>query len=530
MRVPVKALDQYGLISDQPAHELPPNAFSEGRNVRFRDGKVEKFQGHAAVFGDPPIAPYYLVPIASLTANWWVYPGLAKVYAYQGGGHHNITRQTAAVDVDYAATADNVWTGGLLGLKLVLNNGFDPPQKWADVSGSQRLEPLDYVTGFSTWASLNYRCSALRVFRSFLVALDVTKVTNRYPHMIKWSHPAVPGEFPVSWDETDPSKDAGEVSLSQTNGFVLDCAQLRDTNIIYKEDAVFGMQFVGGLNVFRFYPIFNQIGAMSRNCAVEYFSGRHFVFGAGDVVQHDGQGMESVLTRRRRRWLFSRINSNKRARCFVTVVPRAKECWACYPVEGADIPNEALVWNWETGALTVRDLPGVSYISPGVVDLGSLPDTWASDSEPWVSDATAWNARAVTLTEPEILMASSANSKFYLGDSTEQFAGQPMTAVVERSGLGIDGKDLASRLFLRSIFPRVEGPSGAVLKVWVGGQDTADSPIFWEGPREFRIGLDRKVDFRMNSRMLAVKFQSEGNFSWKLSSYDLDVDFVGRAD
>lgn len=531
--IPINNVGSIGVVADQQPHELPLHAWNDARNIRFREGFAEKIAGQQAVFDPPTVAPYFLLPITSTTAYWWIYAGLTKVYAQQGATHFNITRQTAGNDVNYAATADLGWTGCVLGGVAILNNGVDGPQKWPAISGSQRLEALDYVTGVSSWTSLSYKCGAMRAFKNFLVALDVTKSSTRYPHLVKWSHPAAPLTVPDSWDEASAVKDTGEVSLSQSNGFVVDCAQLRDVNIVYKEDTIWGMQFVGGLSIFRFYPIFNQLGILSRNCAVEFFSGKHFVFGNGDIVVHDGQSMTSILSKRMRRWLFDRIDSTYRTRSFVVVNPKHKECWACYSTAGNAAPNEALIWNWETSTLGVRQLPGIAFGQAGIVDTSAATDTWASDNEPWSSDSSVWGARSFSLSEPAVILAGSTDTKLYQADETEQFAGVDINAYLERTGLGIPPRqdqslpDVTRQKFLRAVYPRIEGVNGRAVNVRVGRQDFVDGPVTWLEPQSYVIGSTRRIDVRVSGRMFAVRFEATGNFDWRLHGYDLDADFIG---
>lgn len=533
MIVPFNGLGDIGVIADLQPHELPLNAWSAARNVRFREGFVEKFLGETPVFDPPTITPYFLLPVQAATAYWWIYAGLLKVYVFQGGTHSNITRQTASVDVDYSATADKGWTGCVLGGIPILNNGIDPPQMWNPVGAGQRLLPLDYVTGTSTWASLGHECGAMRSFKNFLVALDVTLGSTRYPHMVKWSHPAVPGAVPASWDPADATKDAGEVDLAQSNGFAVDCLQMRDTNIIYKEDAIWGMQFVGGLSIFRFFPIFQQLGILNKNCAVEYFSGKHLVFAGGDVVVHDGQNMQSILSKRLRRSLFDRINTTYRSRSFVVLDSRYKECWLCYVTGSATLPNEALVWNYETGALTFRELPGLAHAASGLIDLSSVGDTWDQDSAPWDTDGSAWNALGFSLAEPDFLLASALNTKLLKGDTTQQFSGANMTSFVERTGLGVPlsreqpHPDITRRKFLRAIYPRIEGVNGRQVSVRVGYQDKIDGSVTWLAPMQYTIGSTRRLDLRVSGYLFSTRFETTDDTDWRLHGYDLDVDAMG---
>ena len=48
--VPITQLDQTGVILDTPPVALPPNAFTNARNVRFKDGAVRKMEGEVNIF------------------------------------------------------------------------------------------------------------------------------------------------------------------------------------------------------------------------------------------------------------------------------------------------------------------------------------------------------------------------------------------------------------------------------------------------------------------------------------------------
>ena len=72
--VPVTELDKVGLIEDVPPVALPPSAFSDCRNVRFRDGAVQKMEGDVNIlpyvtFQDPNDILRYVA--------WWPNPNLS---------------------------------------------------------------------------------------------------------------------------------------------------------------------------------------------------------------------------------------------------------------------------------------------------------------------------------------------------------------------------------------------------------------------------------------------------------------------
>ena len=123
----ISDLGKVGVIKDVLPHRLPPNAFSDGRNVRFYENSVEKFLGHSNAFSgeieSPIVQPYWLTSIRQATDMYVVYAGQNKVYATDGSTHYDMTRTTG----DYSMSTSKGWTGGVMGGIVFLNNGVDSP-------------------------------------------------------------------------------------------------------------------------------------------------------------------------------------------------------------------------------------------------------------------------------------------------------------------------------------------------------------------------------------------------------------------
>lgn len=522
--IPVDNVGAFGIATDVRPHELPLNVWTSGKNVRMISGFVEKFLGHEEVFGTPSVAPYFALPVPTVTTYLWLYAGLNKVYVYDGV-HNNVTRQTGAVDVDYAATSLRNWTGSLLGGIPVINNGIDLPQQLLPVAAGTKLAAL------TAWPS-TYLCGSIKAYKQFLVALDITKAGVRYPHMVKWSHPSDPGAVPSSWDETDPTLDAGEVELKDSGGFLLDSVPLRDTNILYKEDQTIGQQFIGGNNIFRFYKIFD-FGAISRRCAVEFFNGAHAVFSLNDIVQHDGQRALSLLSDRLRSYVFNNIDSTNMLTSFVAVNAAAREVWFCYPETGSSLPNKAVVWNFEKGTLGVRDLNSVAHIAKGQVNPGVTSDQWGLSTGTWATDSASWGLRTFVPAQEQMLICGTGETKLHLADVGNTFNGTNMTAYIERSGLGFPmrvGKppDFTTIKQIQRVFPRIEGTGGGQINVYVGAQQVIGGSVEWAPPQVFTIGESEFVDSDMTGRLHALKFESVSNIDWRLHGYDVELADRGR--
>lgn len=588
MRIPIRQSGAVGIVTDLPAHELQPNAWSQGKNVKFRQGRVEKAKGYATLFGTPSVAPYWLLSAQTPTNTYWLYAGLLKAYVTDMiGGHFNITRQqtttistiatgnptsittsaahniasgdtvviagvtgntpdinashvatvtgsttftipvnttvagtggSVTADRNYAATADFIWNGGILGKIPVINNGVDTPQMWNPIATGTRLADL------SNWPA-STKATVIRPFKTFLVALDITESSTRFPQMVRWSHPADPGAVPVSWDYTDTTRDAGRIELSETGDYLIDCLSMRDVNIVYKEKTAWAMQFIGGEFVFKFVQILREGGAgiLTRNCVASLPGYQHFVVTFNDVIVHDGTRMESVIDSKMRTSLFNAIDGTNVERVFVAAHYARDEMLVCIPQSGDSFSTLAFIWNYKQGQWTKYELPGISYATAGVVDTGSSGvidnDTGVIDNDLSIIDEREYNP-----TISKLVMAQPASTLIREYGTTEQQAGTNMTAYVERTGLSSEDYPPLSNTgvskTVSEIWPRIRS-SGSV-NIYVGGQETPDGSVTWEGPRSFNPATDRKADFRTSGKLIGVRFESTTDVSWELDDYDID--------
>lgn len=516
MRIPVNGVGDLGIIVDRQPHELPFNAWTAGQNVRFRDGYAEKFNGHSVSIASPAIAPYFLMPVEVGAAYWWIFAGLAAVYANDGTNNFNITRSVGGA---YGATELNNWTGGVLGGLPILNDAVDPPQLWSPVSGGQVLVAL------TNWPA-NTTCKSLRPFRTYLVALNVTKSGVNYPQMVKWSSSAPAGNVPVTWDPADATNDAGEYNLMETTDFVVDSFPLRNALVIYKESNTWLMQYIGGAPVFSFNRIFTG-GILSRRCAVEFANGQHAVFSDGDVVIHDGQTPISIVNSKVRSFIFNNIDPTNQAKSFVVHNKPFFEVLFCYPQIGSNLPNIAGVWNYKFDEFGFRDLNQVAHIELGIVNPGS--DAWNAAVGIWGTDTRAWGDPSYNPAKKQLQIAQPSPAKIYLFDDTTQFDGVNMTSFIERTGLGfpiVDSNgppDFEHQKVLTNVWPRITGTLGGVVNVYVGSQNAIGVAPTYQGPFPFTIGTTNKIDVVADAKLHALKFQSVGDLSWKLHGYEVDA-------
>jgi hypothetical protein len=507
-----------GVIQDLSQHELPINAWTEVQNIRFLDGYANQFLGHSQAYGTPAVIPYHVLPVIIGSQRYWIYASLTKIYGVTitagSAVHTNLTRQTAAVDVDYAATP-NSWTSTVLGGIPIMNPGntIDPPQQWD-------LNTANNFTALSNWPAATY-CKSMRAYRNFLVALNITKTSTNFPYMVKWSHPADPGGVPISWDPADTTKDAGEFDLAEGYDHIIDGLQLRDSLIIYKESSVWRMDFSGGQYVHRITKVMGISGAMNRNCIVE-IDGFHVVLTTNDIIVHDGVQATSILDKQTRRWLFQHIDVDETYQCHVFKNPYFNEVFICYASIGSAYPNAAIVYNYKDKTISKRSLPNVHHANFGQVDT-TLTGTWDADPDPWSSDLTLWDGPEAVPNAARVLMGSH-DQKLFMLDSSASFDGAMPDAFAERIGLNFGASEKIK--LIKGIRPRITGNVGETVIVKVGSQnDPYEAPTYTT--MTHTIGDTVRNNCLVAGRYNAIRFETGTAFNWRIDSYDVEVETLG---
>lgn len=526
MLLQIDNIGKTGLVKDIRPYRLAPEAWTNVKNTRFRNGEVQKFLGHLQVFNPPSVPPYWLLAWPQITNWYWIYAGLDNVYSVFNTTHADITR-TAGV---YTGTANDLWNGTLFGGVPILNNGVDKPQSW---DGTANLQDLP------NWPATT-RCKVMRGFKQHLIAMDITKNSgaDRYPYMVKWSHLADPGTVPTSWDETDPTVAAGENTLADTGGFVIDGLPLGDSFLVYKEDAVYAMRYVGGTFVWQFTKLFDSFGMIAQRCARQ-FEGKHFVVAQGDVVVHNGQSYESVIDPAMRKYLFeNEIDGDNKDKIYVAPNYSYNEMWVCYPNTGATngIPNRALVWNWKENTWGQRDLPDLAHIEFGIIDEGSASPIINTVTTIINLDENIIDGSPFSRTEWKLLGASPGDTKLYWMDKGNTFNGEIIPWYIERVGFDVSGKNFQGALkvdpttqkFLRSVYPKVFNNGVGVVAVYVGGQESVEGSIEWQGPFYFDPSTGQiKIDCRVSGKVLALRFENQLAAPLIFYGYHLDMEIIG---
>lgn len=156
-----------GVVRDLSTHELPNNAWTDAKNVRFLDGNAVQFYGHGQVYGTPSNIPQHVLAAQISGARYWIYLTAANAYAVTNSGGPTVT-----TDITHATPRTGVvnqWTSTMLSGIPVVNVG--------DTSKVPMYWDLNLANNFvdlPAWQS-NCFCKSLRAYKQFLVALNVSR-------------------------------------------------------------------------------------------------------------------------------------------------------------------------------------------------------------------------------------------------------------------------------------------------------------------------------------------------------------------
>lgn len=528
----VNDLSRFGVVRDSADYMLPPEAFTLGENVRFAEDGVENIGGWEQTFGTPGVAPHFVIPLFDNAQAWWLYTSLTKAYVYDGSSHTNITRQTIGVDTDYTASQTRDWNGTILGGIPILNDGSDVPQYWASYSTSQKLQDLDNWDGA-------HRAKVIRALGPHLIAFNVTKGADVYPHMVKTSHPADPGSVPVSWDETDPTRDTTENDLSDVNsGPIVDALPMRGQMFIYKENATWNMRFIGGRFVWAYDTFLTTSGILAPRCVGITHDGRyHFVVTQDDIIVHDGQQVWSLLTvpdaegriRSNKKYLFDQIDSDNYANCFVFCNPEDSEMWFCYPGPGQTQPNRAFIWNYQRGVPGVwSEAVGITFRNAAIGPVASASGDWSALTNTWEEAEYPWSS----LTRRKVILAGTDATKFLQLGASGTRDGTLVSSTLRRETLGILGRrrngapieDFKQMKMWLRLWPKIRG---GPVSIRVGQQEFVDQAVSWNAAQTFDPTTQMWLDVTVTGRALSYEISTLADVEWRFEGMKFEQKELG---
>lgn len=533
--IPIRGISEVGVVKDVSPRELPPNAWTSANNVRFKDGRVRRAPVYRTYrSGLLTAVPYSFFGAHPQTASDAFY------YTDYDGKVYRLTSSGTHADVSAAGHVDSPGTYTVtyqqLGEFTVINRTTEQP--WYMAAGASNFVALP------AWTS-THTCKALRQYKTFLVAINVTKVGTNYPFMVKTSDESVNGAMPTSWDHTNPALLATENSLTNLSTPLVDGAALGDDFFLYTSDAVVKMSFRGDDNIFDYRDTGIGKGLINVNC-VSSAKRRQYVFGFNDIYAHDGLTSESIGDGRVNEYVFRTLDRSKSDRCFTLHDERNTTVWFFYPA-GTDEEalwnnstgcNRAVGFNYENGTWSFLDTPnvfGAAYATPLVAAAwNTIPGTYAAQTNFWATydDGLLLLPMLVSgvLAGTPPVSASAIYSFDDIDDDVAFFPSLPVDTVItppvtlRKTESDIDelGLTLSHYKTVRSLFPQIEADS--TVSVRFGSQMLPKEAIVWTSYQLYDPSTEYKVDTMTGGRLVSFELKySSTSTPFELTAIDIDI-------
>ena len=509
----VVKFNMQGLSVDLPTYQVPPKTWTRFQNIEVNEGFPRRARGFGRIFGDTLHLPRHLISSQRDGVPELVYGSDTAVAVTDGTVHDDIT---GAIVFDSTGDVDP-WSSGTLNNISILNNSTGVAFSW---------RPGDLtVLQLPDWPN-DRRAGALRVYREFLIALDITDGVVRDGDLIRWSDAAPPNDVPQSWTAGTQSL-AGSASAAFTPGNLVDGLTLRDQFYIYKAHATYVLQLVGGSLVMSNRPVFATLGALAKNCVVEW-RGQHVVLTDGDIIIHNGVEAQSIVDRRVRSAIFKGIDEANFRNTYIVIDKEQAEIWFCAPQAGEVYPSAALVWSILDNEFGFRDLGnGVDRWPHGTETIvGTVSDepTWDTRTTTWSTDSDDWDDSGLNPAFEQLVFGDEQNLLQGIGQ-LDSFDGATPIAICLREGLDFGAPDKMK--YVSRIWPKIEGTDGSIVRVRVGGALEVNGAITFDQFQDYQIGTTLSLGVNASGRYIAVEFRSETDATWRSPAFDLRIKEMG---
>lgn len=509
-----------GVILDQEPVDVDANYWTEAANMVAKPNRMERARGYAEVFASPIAQPYWLMYAEQLGEPYWFYGGGSNGVVVDRANTHTVIWPAVTPT---QGTGD--WSGGLLNGIAIVNAFGAWGRYWyqglgnaLDLPGQREI----LVDGAPTGTF--YRYGRMRTHRNHIFGLGVYGDTRDEPDSVHWSDAAPPGAAPQTWVPTTENE-AGDAVLADDGGAIVDGKTLRDSFIIYKRDSVWEASYIGGQAVYSFRKVFANTGVLAPNCVVRV-KGTHVVLGNGDIYQHDGQNIKSIVDGKLRRAFFGSINSANQRNSFVVYNEPEEEVWFCAPRTGQVNPDLALVWDVVTGEFGYRELPTVNHAATGIVSETAEKLTWADQTQAWNETTRQWNSGDFDLVEESVLIADAGagGGRLLLGNSGLTAGGVAYDSSVAKLSMDLGSTRVKA---IRRIWPHIDSPDNAVFTLELFDQESPHTGQTVKLVRDFAPGPEG-VPVSVNCRYLGVRISTVQTMEWGCRGFDVEFEERGN--
>lgn len=547
--LPIRDLGAAGVVTDQEPSSMPVQVFTRGKNVRFDDGGVirgpvfRKIQDDLTVNDGaaPVFVPKHVVSVSSASGYNTIYV-ISKRLQMQYYVNKTLT-YVAATGTGNGLSDDPICSTQLADHLYINRSDFRPlvtPTSGVSVGPLANFE--------STSGAADWRCSSLRAYGDFLIAMHMREGNSEYTTRVRFSDLTLAGQVPGSWDASDPTTSAGFIDLVDLGTPIVDGMPLGNKFIIYSSDETYMMEFVGGTFIMNTRKLFDDSGTINLNCVVEA-DRRHFVFGHDDIYVHDGVTKQSLVDNRIKKYVYNSIDTSALTSCFVHHNESSNEVYFCYKsrddmaeyVDG-DGCNRAAVYNYSNNTWSFMDLPNVVSSTQGNISSSTTyadttaEDTYAVYGGTYASQGSGYDQHALFVGEQNTTNGITAPKLYGLDEIEFGTLSFPIDtqankeAFIERVGIDLDQLGpISGYKVISGMLPQLSTPSpNKTFSFAFGAADFISNPPTYESTISFNSGTKYRLDSRASGRYLSYKMTVSDYKDFTFTAFDAEVHVTGR--
>jgi hypothetical protein len=426
---------------------------------------------------------------------------------YGAGVYNAGTSTTGARGWNDAATASGItfqgsqwsfdnWGEDVLGLRRGGNiyyydtDASLTPQRMRPVTSVGVATNAPHVTATSAPSKSNFLLVSPNDRHAICFATNEFGTGDFNSMLVRWSDQ----EDFTNWTPASNTT-SGENTLADGTE-IIGAVRTRSAILIWTDNALYSMAFIGGRFVFSFNQLGTNCGLIAPHAAIDY-DGVSYWMGDNNFYAYDGRVRNLPCTIRRH--LFDDFNNTNKDKVYAGINSEFKEIIWLYPKNNSTEPNAYVIYNPEERTWVFGDSFYTTF-----KDRTVFSNTIATGKVSATADSFVWD------NEPEGV---------YTGDGTA------LSSFIESSSFDVgDGDDL---IFLNRIIPDYKFDSGEDIEIFVKVKEYPTDTFKIKGP--FTINANtQKVDFRARGRQASVRVSGTNTGSWKWGSVRLALQPDGK--
>lgn len=391
-----------------------------------------------------------------------------------------------------------------------MNNSVNTPQYWLGNVGVKTVALPDWP--------VNTLADFITTYKYHLFAMGISVSGVRNDNLFLWSDKAAPGTIPQFWTPS-ASNEAGSDQLSDTPSVITTARTLRDSLVIYKRNAAYVVDYIGGTQKFSVKGLWSRTGALSPR-AVDDCNGFHVVVTQGDIVRNDGFSQPvSIGDALVNNFLFNQLSGSTFEALQVLYDHTNRDVWILFPEQGATFCTLALVYNIPSAGWGVVELSDVAYAAMGIID-DSIPGTTYDTSTLTYDTANiAYNEASLSQSVETMMLSRPSATKFTAWNTADV---STIAGLCAKYSMTFGEPERVK--FVRQVHLR--GRNFGTLYVRVGSQMFTDDPITWSA--EYAItDPGQAAPVLTQGRYISFEIRSADSKVWDLQALDFEVEMRG---